>query len=887
MKAFGVRFSVYRLAWFVFCWFATGAAMAGGSSVVRFENKLMRLDLDDRGRVVRMAAADGTECLHPERETVLLRLKRYSEENLKVPKRLRKLGKKGNVTLLELTYDDETALTLRVAEEAGWFRFEVVKATGIDDVDAIRWGPFCSTLDRGVGEYFGLLFGEDRTLGLTTLEPNTDGECIRTDGTINLRTSFPVSAHWLPYPERGTCALLDSIDHTRRRKTGEPFRYSEPLPGATVVGSKVALWLSPRGRELELLERLVDKEGLPKPVFGGVWVKRLRAAFPPSVWSYYTESSVDDVIEFCCDIGGENVCPFGDMFGNWGHFDLSPKLWPGGWPAVRKVSGKCAARGIKNTMYTLTDFLKPKEGQGVPEPYVTPKVDPRFAAYDVPTSLAAAVGGKEETVRLRANADLIELLGGRGSKAARAVLQVGDELIRFEKSEVEGSEVLLEGCRRGYLLSSTESHPADAKTRLLFFAGYDNLFPGNHSMCHEVAETIGRRAREGEFGRVTLDGHESVLRTGLGTFSKNDTLKTIYDLNADREMIYTGSSITAYCWHMFAYMSWGEFDKAKGFRGTMLDYRIMRQVQLERNLMPHKLGQHYPNDAKDATDLNWLMGQSLGWNAGVEFDVHVREFEKRRDAGKLKAVIRKWEKVRRSGTMTEAQKLKLCQIDRSYAVEKSGAGWKLVPLEKRWVDPRCEILDASVIGLENLAGDLEPRPCSIDLSWTHNPLIYEEAALSDDIPLKAGVENKWRATYPEVGANRSDINGNRLKFVLRVPADAPCGIRDPVFSIDGAQWFSLPVVLNPGESLAIPLNAPVAFVYDASGEPVRRVEPSYASAFPEMRGRVSFVLTCSFESEKNGKRPEALMNLFYSATLDVKNYGSIGPADTGGELAAR
>jgi hypothetical protein len=268
------------------------------------------------------------------------------------------------------------------------------------------------------------------------------------------------------------------------------------------------------------------------------------------------------------------------------------------------------------------------------------------------------------------------------------------------------------------------------------------------------------------------------------------------------------------------------------------------------------------------------MSQAVGWNAGVEFDARPDEFEKNPEADAKKRAVRLWENARLSGKVTEQQKLCLRQIDRVYEIrpETRAPGWSIHLLKNRWVDPRCKIIDSSNIKLENLEGKTTALPATADLSWTHNPLIYTAATLSDDIPLEADTPNQWRVEYPEIGAMSSDINGNQFKFVLRVPVDAPCGIRNPVFSIDNAQHFMIPVELKPGEYLATPLNVPVAFVYNREHEVIAQVSLRYSNHLPEMGHRTHFSVRCSFESMKKGKSPSAILNLFYSEILHGKTY---------------
>ena len=840
------------------------------ASHVRLDTDWMRLRIDEKGCLTELYDKEAKQdYLCSTRPSYLIQLKRYSEENLKPPTEMKLLSKSENSVLMQVRFDHKTSLTILMGWTKGWLHFEIKDAKGVEDIDAIRWGPYSTTLVDGVGGFFGILYSPTATLGLSTLDPNTDGECIQPNGVVRLTPEYSACAKWLPWPEKGSQLLLDSIDHTHPRSMGL-LRTSSTIPKGTVVGSKVALWMVPKGRELDLLEKMIQTEKLPFCTVNGIWAKRSKEILAPSIWSWFDENTVDRTIRFCEDVSGELICPFAHMFGNWGHFDPDPKVYPGGWEALRKISAQCAKKGIRTTMYTLTNFLKPITQ---PEPFITPKVDPRFARYDAEVELSKSLNSSNTLLRLELSEALRPLLEGKDSEKTKAVALIDDELVWFSNAVFSAHAIELQGCKRGYLLTKPKFHRRKTAVRFLYYAGYKNLFPGTFGMNREVATIIGKRAQEGAFTKVTLDGHESCLQTGLGYLAMNDTMRTIWKLNADREMLYTGSRLTAYTWYMLSYISWGEFDKFKGFRGSMLDYRLRRQIQHERNLMPHKLGQHYPDDAT-LEDIHWLMSQAVGWNAGVEFDVRPDNFNRKPEADAIKKAVRLWEKARLSGKITESQKLALEQIDRVYEIqpEEKAPGWSIHLLKKRWVDPRCKILDPSVIKLKNLIGEFAAQPTQIDLSWTHNPLIYTAAAISDDIPLKADELNKWQVEYPEAGANAGDVNGNQFKFVLRVPPDAPCGIRNPLFSISNTQHFMVPVELKPGEYLATPFNAPIVFVYNQKHEVMARIPIRYTNDLPNMHHRPHFFVECTFESLQKNKTPTALLNLFYSEILHGETY---------------
>jgi hypothetical protein len=826
----------------------------------------MQIDIDNTGKLTRIFDVKNKKnYINKNKQTYLMLLKSYSDKNLQAPKSLKILKKRGKDLLVRLTYNNNINADIFIRQERGWFHLELKRSNNVKEIDAVRWGPFYTNITGSIGEFVGLLHGEYSTLGLMSLEPNTDNECIAWNGNINVKVPAMTCAKWLAYSQKGTSLLLDSTDHTRPRKI-ENFRYSTPLPSVTVIGSKVALHLSEKGKVLDKIEQIIKKEGLPYLTIGGVWIKKAVRMQSPSVWSSYGERDVSRVIDLCHKFDGSVISSFSRMFGNWGHFSIDPQLYPGGTKAVKKASDESIGKGIYMNMHTLTNFIKPIN---VPEPFITPVIDKDFARYGLSSALTKKIDNAESTLSISLNDNLKKFFSNKNKKNSwdmHVLLELNNEIILFDQWEVKGNSVLFHKCKRGYLMTKTKNHKQGEKVKFLYYGGYKCLFAGNLNMLLKVARNIGNVVSECGIRKVSLDGHESCCATGHGNYAMNKVLLTLYNLNKDREMIYTGSRITNYCANILGYLSWGEFDLKKGFRGTMLDYRINRQVQLQRNLIPHKLGQHYPSKAT-LEDVNWLMGQALGWDGGVELSIDLALFDKNPAKEQIIAAVHKWEEARKSGKISWAQKLRVSQIDRVYDIQKAGKGWKLIPIKKRWVDERCKVLPSSVIKLESVSGDVKALPTKIDLSWTHNPLIYKEAAISNDMPMLSGKNNAWNVTYPKLGATSSDINGNFLKLVIRVPEDSPTGITNPVISINNCQSCVIPATLKPGEYLATPLNVPYACIYNKNNEVIDRVYIKLAYTLPNMTNKEKFKINCTFDPIKKGKTGKAVLNLFYSAVL--------------------
>ncbi len=837
---------------------------------IDFRAGRLQLKIDENGQLRSLTDVIAKrDYLHSKKPSYLLMLKRYSENALKAPVGMRMLNRSGDSFTVKLIYDEETSLQIEITKKDGWFRFEVGGATGIDDIDMIRWGPFYTNIVGTVGEFFGVLHSDESTIGMMSLEPNTDGLSF-TDGKIYFGANSSNCAFWMPYPQKGSYVLLDAMDHTRSRKF-KPFRSSTPVKGFTIIGSAVALYCAEKGRELDQIEEIVLNEGLPHPVKNGEWIKRSMKLKAPSIWTSYNQNTATSVMELCEKMKGSDITPFLKMFGNWGHFQLDSNLYPGGDDAIRRISEECTKNGIGFTMYTLTNFLKPK-GQNfkstkgaLPEPFITPVIDKRFETYDITSELVRSVNEKETKILIKEDSTLNRFFSKNGnSKQQQVLLKIGNELIYFKEKTINGDHIIFSGCIRGYLMSAVNSHKKGDKMEFLYHAGYESLFPGTLDMNKDVAMNIGNRAKELGFTRVLFDGIEGCLATGHGYFAKNQSMKTVYDINKDREMDYSASRISNYTWYMMGPISWGEH-RHPNFRGTMLDYRINRQLQLQRSHTPHKLGQYYMSDASPG-DINWLMGLTVGWNAGVDFSLNMDSFEKRPDKDEIIDIIRKWEDVRKSDKVTDKQKLLLRQIDCSFDIKSKKNGTYELVLKKRWHHEGVEILNPSVIILKNKTGGAKAVDCGIDISWTHSPLIFQKVAISNDIPLFNGNENDWSVAVPGDGSFQRN-NKRQFNFVLRVPEDAKTGIKNPVFSVDGKQFFMVPVTLQPGQYMATPLNIPMAFIYNKNHEVLFEVPIRYSNNLPILGTKTEFRISCKLEALNPSDAPIALLNIFHSEII--------------------
>ena len=781
---------------------------------MRVDAGILRIDLNSGGHITGLVdTRNGINRQHGTWPSDLLTVVLFGENRRLSPVGAHYLMSGCGIRLC-LTYERGVTVDVDVVSRDCYARLRIMAVrdvSGSNPVAAAFWGPYVTNMTGAPGEFIGLLRDDGFSMGLLSLEPNTDG--VDSLGGAMARYIDDGS---------GSCLEAETRDHTRDG-VGPNAIAVHGETGLTVVGSSVAIFGCATKDELDVIEQIETTENLPHPTFEGIWIKRSVAGLKPSLWIALNEHNSPDCIAMAQRMGAMMLCGVHDMFGNWGHFDPDPALWPSGMAGIRKVAHEARASGIELVMYTLTTFIKPHPRA---EPFVGPVPDDRLQTMGPATALAADVGADSEVLVLEKRENLVDALrialkidSWIERYQENQVVRVGNEIIYYRSAREEGNTVILDGCRRGTFDTLAATHARGTRVMRLYLNAYRNFYPGTLAMQDEVADQIARVALEGEFGQIIFDGHESCFETGHGLYSRNRLTRRIYEQCGAKIPLYTGSTLGNYDWHALSFIRWGEHDEVKGFRGSMLDYRLMRQVQLRRNLMPHGLGQYYPSTAT-LEDIEWLMARAAGWDASVDFHVYTEAFVAKTDQDVIMDTIRLWNQAQIECAFSEDQKRELRQTDRLYTLSRdSGGRWNLV-FKGRWRNDRVKMLSPSTFRVEAATPNASVAPCGIDWNWTHNPAIFTSAGLSDDLICRVEEgEGGWTVIYPQVDQEEYDS----LQFVLRLAPDARCAIRNPAISIEGKLQFVVPVVLQPGQYLSTVHDTPLVCIYNAAHDVISEV----------------------------------------------------------------
>ncbi|MDR0390903.1 MAG: hypothetical protein LBH59_03275 [Planctomycetaceae bacterium] len=812
----------------------------------------LRLAISQTGKIKSLTnIVTGENYIARKTESYLLECGMYDgDDNTKklLPVSAKAEKKDNNSTTIELSYDHGIKLTVLIIPKQGWFKMELVKADPVKEVSHIVWGPYQTTMKGQIAEWLGMNRSDDFSIGLLSLEPNTDA---------------PPRASAF-FTDEGSLIQLNSYDHTRGRYLApqrpqiyyafNKLRNAVPLP-VTVVGSAVALYGCPSGKKAELsaIEKIVLAEKMPYPKYEGVWNKYSNTGQRFSIWTYYSENNFDAYLELAKTLSAKILCQRANMMSTWGHFDINPKVYPNGLAAMREDNKEAKKNKIETTLYALTTFIKPNPD---PEPYVSPIPDERLQTWKPESKLAGNISATDTTITIQNSKDVEAVIG------RTRVIRVDNELIRFAKFKVDGDKILIEESQRGAFHTQATEHSNQSRTRFMVFSGYDNFYPATLDMSNECAERLGDLMIDGDFGNIILDGNESCFEAGYGAYTCNVFLKHIYDKltkNNHEALTTIALPLTNYSWHFVTQVSWGETDQKRGFRLSVLDCRVSRQLELRRNLMPNKFGQYSEASKATAEDINWVMGLVAGWDSGLDLNLYYGELKRNPEYEQIVKHITLWEQAMSEKSLTEHQKMLLRQTDSIYKLtRKDDGGWDL-KFDKRWQYDKVKILPPSVMNATPVSDGAESvKPLSIDWSWTHNPAPYNEIGLSDDLVSQAdGKESSWKVTYPQYD-EKGYFSGRHFQYVIRVPENAKSAVKNFRVAVNGKP-IEIPVTLQPGQYLSIPHLVEIACVYDKNHQVLS--ETYLHGDIQKVSKGQTVTVTLSCDAVEKDATPDVIMNV--------------------------
>lgn len=597
----------------------------------------------------------------------------------------------GDKWILTFTNQSEAVVTKEIKDD--YIRLSLVSLTNRDQIEAVAWGPYATTITQYIGETVGVVRDTTFAIGVQSLGINT------TEGVPHLGDDAFGGFYINPLPGQQVPDELkdrigEKIVDINVNETGDMPEYVRQWRGNAAVerpygsdiqffardwreakdvdiygrrqhitaldqdyiGSSIALFASPSSKTLDVIEQIEIKEGLPHPMINGEWIKR--RSLPNPAYMLYEGNSLDNALNYA-DSCQFSLVHIGDVFKSWGHFDLHTSRFPDGAEQIKAYTDKARARGIDIGIHTLTMFTSTHD------PYVSP-VPSDSLCIAGSSVLSHDIGETDREITI----DSPEFFIYKGETRS---VKIGKELIAYREVSMEKPYRLID-CTRGQFGTKPASHKAGEKVDKLVNNCYSGFFPDNN-LQKKYAERLAEVCNETGIALMDFDGYYGGSPTGHGCLGASSFLQRWYE-NLDKGYISCGSSPFHYYWHIYTFMNWGEpwYDN---LRESQVNYRLENQRYFERNLMPGMLGWFKLEPTYRLEDIEWIQARSAAFDAGYLLRVD-ESIEQNGFKSSLFEAIREWQKVRNQHLLTAAQRERMKNPKNEFHLEKVGENeWNL------------------------------------------------------------------------------------------------------------------------------------------------------------------------------------------------------------------
>jgi hypothetical protein len=680
--------------------------------------------------------------------------------------------------IIALKFNEQITAHIKIEEKESHLTLELVVLSGNEAVELVVWGPFPTTINGVIGETVGVVRNDDFAIGIQSLNPKTLGGYPWNENDEMPQIDIFESGNYSDLSRAGKRYVLYRVEAAKPADFGSTLqayarnrqkdrvvknwgkeKYVAPaFDDGGVIGSKIALFGSTEKSALATLGKIEVAEGLPHPTIDGQWGKEARSASAAYMIMGFSESTVDQAIEYTKKAGLKYLYHDGP-FKTWGHFELN-ESFPNGWAGLKTAVDKAEANGLHVGVHTLSNFITTNDQ------WVTPVPDDRLAK----------VGTSELTLNINKNQKEIEVKSGDFFKQfnnnSLKTVQIGSELIRYGGVSEEAPWKLLD-CQRGAYGTIAANHNEDEKVSLLADHGY-KVFLTTAELGKEMTENIADLYNKTGLRQISFDGVEGNRSTGMGNYGEVLFTSNWYNhLSEDikSHLIIDASRTSHYFWHMYSRMNWGEPWYA-GFRESQTEYRLKNQEYFQRNYMPGMLGWFSMRPTTSIEDIEWMLARSAAFNAGYAFVAHLEPLRKNGFTDEILDAIGEWEEARMADVFSEEQRLRMEDINNEFHLEPLGENsWNLYQVhsfkfkhEKKIRQPGEPLY--STFEFENTTGDnsLEFILTAVDTNLAGITIEldnYKKVVLP--ISLKNGQSLKYDR---ESGAILYDENWQKIKQIV-------------------------------------------------------------------------------------------------------------------------
>ncbi len=469
-------------------------------------------------------------------------------------------------------------------------------------------------------------------------------------------------------------ATIDS-----ERRNGYRILYADAIRGIRLKNCPAALIAAPTPKLLDCIDALERDYDLPRGVQSRRNVPTINASEFWTTW--INPSNVDAHIAYAKkggfrmmkiyyvalthEEGGYCYC---------GDYDLS-SAYPNGLSDVRDMLDKLKAAGITPGLHVLQTHI------GLKSRYVTPKVDPRLNLKRAFT-LAKPLGTDDTELFVYQNPEDSEMF-----PTAR-YLTFGGEMIGYEAFTTE-PPYKFTGCTRGAHNTTVIEHPQGERGGILDISEYgatSAYIDQNSDLQDEIADKIAQLYNQG-FAFMYFDGSEGT-NAPYGIHVPNAQYRVYKKLNPP-PIVTEGAAKAHFSWHHLSGGNAFDVFPPEQFKAAIDRYPAEEAPRMQKDFTRLNFGWWnfvLPSESTIGTQADlyeYGTSHAAAWDCPATIQVPITALQAHARTDDILEVMRRWEDVRQTGWLTDAQKQLLRVPGKEYHLLINEQGdYELVPYEQ-------------------------------------------------------------------------------------------------------------------------------------------------------------------------------------------------------------
>lgn len=661
-----------------------------------------------------------------------------------------------------LNYPNGTVATVTLTAHKKYLKLTLRSLQPRNGVDNIQWGPYHTNITNLFGEIIGVARDTSEAvnyaIGMLALNDNTLGGTAETIADaapfqyiihspdpkqfplpphLHEGQVFPIGgdgisdvafyAHKEPYYRilYGNAAQIDakgriSIAYSSRDRAPKREVYFslipnmeantpnhlevQPLPGIDFIGSSVALWGSPDSTALlDVMQNIVQSEGLPYPTFNGKWIKD-PAAYVPDAMS--VGGVYDSIVPYTHQLGFKAISLYDQGFirpdrANGGYldgknFERKPIKMATGAKSHKEFSEIALRQGILIGRTPITTSLAPGTKDASPVPSDS-------LCYQQKRLLTQSIGPGDTLIFVNDPTYLDEIASWEGHAKNLNMIKIGKELIYYLGVSDKAPYRLL-NVKRGYWNTTESNHAAGDtlyKLQVTINYGYDGLIP-NMQLQDQIAEYYANVCKINGLAYYDFDGQEFLFNNGHGYYSVKRFFRKMFEKAKSIGVPYirfTGSTLSEGSWHYQSVWNVGGgknlYDTDTREWGSATSQgKDLRDVTYA-NFFPSGMGGNFPIRANSTVaQYEHVQAISVGIGSTYSLQLNQKDVESCPQKEAIFKAIRTWENARAANAFPRWLKKQLADPANQFHLEElSKDTWKLFKTDHNGANPKpfCDL----------------------------------------------------------------------------------------------------------------------------------------------------------------------------------------------------